>query len=144
MLHKSGALVLLLALVACGAPPGPKYIVDSSGEKRTLAEAQNIVVERYLRTQVSPPTDKPLKALTIVLPPYPERLQEANIEGTVRVRFRVSEDGSTVDASVVGKALPILAAITVNSVLQWRFEPVTRGGVPVSLPLVYEFVFRLE
>lgn len=140
------ALVALAALflLAC-ASQGPEYIVQSSGPQRlSRADAQNVLIEQYLQQQISPPLDKPLKVRTLVLPPYPRELWQAQIEGKVRVRFRINEDGAAADPSIAGTAHSVLAAYSMSSVLQWKFEPMTRGGKPVSMWLTYEFIFRLE
>jgi TonB family protein len=71
-------------------------------------------------------------------------LRQAQIQGTVQVRFRIKEDGFAADATAIGTPPPQLADLAVDSVLKWQFEPITRSGRPTSVWLNYDFIFRLE
>lgn len=137
-------LLFVLLLASCETRQ-PDYIVRGVSTSRVSQEqAQSLLVENYLQKQVKPPIDRPLRAKTLILPSYPPSLWKARIEGTVRVRFTIGEDGSALNPTIVGAPPPILAALAIDAVLKWRFEPVTRDGKPASVPLTYEFIFRLE
>jgi TonB family protein len=138
------AFVLSSLLAAC-ATREPEYIVQGVSTQRLSQHgAQAALVQNYLQKQLKSPLDRPIKALTIVLPPYPERLRRKQVEGKVAVRFTIDEEGKAVDPSIVGTSVPVLAAIAIDSVLKWRFEPLVRDNKPARIQLNYEFVFQLE
>ena len=80
-------------------------------------------------------------------PIYPTSLQRRNREGRVVLRVSVLADGSV--AAVQLKAPSRYAGFNdsaLRAVRKWRFEPATRGGVPVAseldLPIVFELTDR--
>ena len=122
---------------------GPDYKLEG----RTLLdadEASRIAIEQSLATQVKPPLDKPLRLISFKLPPYPRELRGPTAEGgKVRAYFNVGANGELKDAAVISSDHD-LAEVVRMSLRSWRFDPITRDGRPVELPLKYEFVFRLE
>ena len=88
--------------------------------------------------------DAPLEVLYAPLPPYPRSVRAAQQTGTIKVRFTIEPDGTVKDPAIVGAPPAVLAAITVNTVLRWRFAPITRGGQPASLQVQQAFVYRIE
>jgi protein TonB len=113
-------------------------------QKLSPSAAQAAAAEKVLAAQINPPLDAPLKVLRAPAPPYPRECVMANIEGTVLIKFLVEADGSVRRGSVVGAAPDQLAAVSLQTISQWRFEPPTRNGQPVVLPLEQTFVFRLS
>ena len=47
-------------------------------------------------------------------------------------------------STILGSPPAVLAAITVDTVLRWRFAPITRGGQPASVQAQQEFVYAIE
>lgn len=150
MFRCAGAVVVvgIWSLAGCQplTPKAPEYIVHLDGVRRSPEQAQAILIERTLARQINPPLDAPLRALSVPMPPYPSGIRRGPkaIEGTVQVKFVVGESGAASDAVVVGTPNPLLAAICVATVLDWKFEPPKRGGAPTTVPLSFEFRFRLE
>ena len=135
---------LAVLLTGCETQKTEYLVRGIKSERVNQVDAQNLLIQNYLQRHLKEPTDKPLRASTIILPPYPPSLRRAGVEGNVRVRFKIDETGAAVDPTIVGTAVPALAALAVDSVLKWKFEPITRNGKPVTLQLAYQFVFRLE
>lgn len=52
--------------------------------------------------------------------------------GTVRLVFTVNERGQVEDPAVLSSSDPVFERPALAAVRQWRFEPVRRGGKPVS------------
>lgn len=78
-----------------------------------------------------------------VPPQYPEQAAAEGLEGRVLVKVLVGTDGSVKDVSVEESTDPVFDAAAVKAVLQWRFEPATRGGEPVEASVVIPFDFNL-
>lgn len=77
--------------------------------------------------------DSPLTMLVRVPPIYPMSAKNRGIEGWVRVRFIVHEDGSVGSISVSeSKPKEIFDAAVIRSVSGWKFKPGTIGGVAVK------------
>jgi protein TonB len=91
----------------------------------------------------SEPAYEKLKALEIVQPEYPPRCRRMGIEGVVRVRALVGENGRPRQVSVArSSGDEALDRAAVEAVRQWRFEPARRGGQAVSawaaVPIKFE------
>ncbi len=79
-----------------------------------------------------------------VEPQYTPEAKEAGVEGKVVLTIEVREDGIP-DNIVVKESLdPGLDYNAVDAVRQWKFEPATRNGQPVSVKATVEINFRLK
>ena len=123
-----------------------QYALGTGSPRLDRAIAEQSLVEATLQRQVSPPLDAPLRLVNVQLPPYPAAIRQGSSprQGNVRVSFTVSADGSISNATIVGQPDPLLAAICIDSVLRWKFAPISRNGAPTSQRLNYEFQFKLE
>ena len=78
--------------------------------------------------------DSGLTTLVRIPPVYPLGAKNRGVEGWVRVRFIVNEDGSVSDIEVTeSKPRRIFDDAVLRSVAGWRFKPGTVGGVPVKI-----------
>jgi protein TonB len=77
-------------------------------------------------------------------PVYPPRCLRMGIEGTVRVRVLVGEDGRPQEVTI-GKSSgeSALDESAMDAVRQWRFEPARRNGVPVRAWAIIPVEFKL-
>jgi TonB family protein len=139
------SFLLLLLLSACAADSTRYRVVTGSPDaplqrrvdaEKTLADIQSSSDKQDL--------DKPLKILYSPFPEYPPGLRNDNFVGLIRLRFFVEADGTVSNPSIVGSPPAALAAISLHAIMRWKFEPPTRGGAPIRVPVVQEFVFRLE
>ncbi|MCA0268085.1 MAG: TonB family protein [Bacteroidetes bacterium] len=78
-----------------------------------------------------------------VRPQYPEQAAAEGLEGRVLVKVLVGTDGTVKNVSVEESTDPVFDAAAVKAVLQWRFEPATRGGEAVEASVVVPFDFNL-
>lgn len=85
-----------------------------------------------------------MKPLETRPPVYPPRCLRLGIEGTVRVRVLVGEDGRVQEVTV-GKSSgdAALDEAALEAVSRWRFEPARRDGVPVRAWAVVPIEFKL-
>ena len=89
--------------------------------------------------------DHPLTPLVQVPPIYPMRARRRGIEGWVKVRFIVDEEGRVNDVSVVeSRPRKIFNAPVTRCVSGWRFTPGTVGGIPVKTWVETTVRFDLE
>jgi protein TonB len=89
--------------------------------------------------------DGPLTALTRTPPLYPYRAKRMGIEGWVKVRFIVNENGRTEDIRII-EARPedTFDKSVLQCVSSWRFKPGTVEGIPVKTMVSTTIRFKLE
>lgn len=81
------------------------------------------------------------KIYSYTLPPYPQGVSK---EIDVKLRFTILPDGT------VGKIFPLIKAdnrleiVAINSLRQWRFEPLPKGQNQAGQTVVITFPFRLR
>ena len=151
---KHQVIVLLAAVLASCATDGLRYRVGERPSPNTHSTAQGI---HY--TEVEPlgkvgeldaplskvgELDAPLKVVSAPLPAYPPELRMANMGGSIKVRFYIEADGSSSNPMIVGNPAAALVAIALETIMHWRFGPITRGGKPVRVQAEQEFVFAME
>ena len=137
-------------------PPAPISVVPpSTGVRSPLAfEPQGSSQARWIPASQRPAwlkeclssaqLDKPAKIQRTVMPQYPEKLLESDVQGRVVVLFQVSESGQLGNYLVQPGAHPALVKPSVQALRQWKFSPPTRQGKPVSVCLVQAFRYQLE
>jgi protein TonB len=74
---------------------------------------------------------------------YPPLAREAHIRGTVVVEAVIDEHGNVVQGRVVS-GHPLLIDAALKAVLQWKYEPTTLNGQPVSVELQVQVHFNLN
>jgi protein TonB len=78
-------------------------------------------------------------------PAYPYRARRRNIEGWVKIRFLVDQDGRVHDLTILA-ASPggIFDAAVRNAVQRWRFRPGKKAGRPVDVWVETTIQFELD
>src|SRR5690349_9634162 len=76
-------------------------------------------------------------------PRYTEEARAAKIEGNVLLAVELDEEGHFQSIKVTRSLGHGLDETAVEGVKQWRFEPATRNGHPVSSKAAIEVNFRL-
>jgi TonB family protein len=74
-------------------------------------------------------------------PKYATAAAKDGVQGRVRVRFYIDEQGAVRQPAVSAEAHPYLAEQAVAAVRDWKFEPVTSHGRPVLVLAEQEFDF---
>jgi periplasmic protein TonB len=89
--------------------------------------------------------DSPLTVLVRVPPVYPLRAKHRGVQGWVRVRFVVNEEGGVDDVTVVESQPPgVFDRNVIRCVSGWRFKPGTVDGMPVKAWAETTIRFKLE
>jgi len=92
--------------------------------------------------RTSPGTEPPT-VLSRTPPTYPEEARRAGVQGVVVLECIVDEEGRVVSAQVLRGQPMGLSEAAVDSVLQWRYEPVLKDGQAVVAAVVVTVNFRL-
>jgi len=86
-----------------------------------------------------------MKLLEMKPPVYPPRCLRLGIEGTVRLRVLVGEDGRPQDAAIgTSSGDTGLDQAALDAVRDWRFEPAKRDGVPLRAWCIVPITFSLD
>jgi protein TonB len=89
--------------------------------------------------------DSPLTVLVRVPPVYPLRAKHRGVQGWVRVRFIVNEEGRVDKVAVVESQPPgVFDRNVIRCVSGWRFKPGTVEGMPVRAWAETTIRFKLE
>jgi periplasmic protein TonB len=108
-------------------PPAPEGTLDGAG---TDAAPDPVFVK--------------LKPVEIVQPVYPPRCRRMGVEGIVRVRVLVGENGRPREVTL-GRSSgdELLDEAAIDAVRRWRFEPARRDGAPMAAWAVVPIEFKL-
>ena len=90
-------------------------------------------------TKIMPP-----RVLKQVPPQYPRGLAKNDITGDVLVGFNVDTKGNVVNAIALRSTGPDFNEPAIKAVLQWKFEPATVDGRPVSSQLRVPVRFMID
>lgn len=85
-----------------------------------------------------------LKPVDVIPPVYPPQCLRMGIEGVVRVRVLVGEDGRPLEVSVARSSEDdALDRSALQAVRQWRFQPARRDGEPIRAWAIVPIEFKL-
>lgn len=90
------------------------------------------------------PGVEPPRAIVHPLLPFTDAAREARVQGLIRIRCVVLEDGTVANCMVLrglGYGMDEAAVLRIQN--QWRFEPATRCGKPVPVEANIEIDMRL-
>lgn len=110
-------------------PDDPAGVPLSTGVWRSEPRKPRPAPEGYLTMEdgITPP-----RVISRVPPVYPPDALAARVQGVVILHALIDEAGVVQGAEII-KGLPLgLDDAAVESLRQWRFEPATKDGVPVS------------
>jgi periplasmic protein TonB len=76
-------------------------------------------------------------------PAYPPLARAARIQGTVRIQAVIGRDGAIKNLELIGGP-PLLLAVAMEAVRQWRYKPTLLNGEPVEVITVIDVNFTLS
>ena len=76
-------------------------------------------------------------------PEYPAYLQEAGVQGVVRIRAIISKDGTLLHPQVINTVDPRLAQLALDALSQWLYQPTLLNGEPVEVVTSIDINFSL-
>jgi len=86
----------------------------------------------------------PPKALTTLMPAYPDELRQKGARGQVDLRVTIDEKGEVVEAKVNKGLHPYLDFAAVQAIRRWTFEPAMKEGKPVLVTVTITLKFDPE
>ncbi|MDH4107027.1 MAG: TonB family protein [Gammaproteobacteria bacterium] len=111
----------------------PEPMADAQpGNLEPMAETPIVAISTLKRTRYVPPK-------------YPRSAQRRNVEGWVDLVFTVTPEGEVADIEVIdADPATTFNDAAVESVEQWRFDPVLEGNRPVSKRVAVRMSFALQ
>jgi protein TonB len=83
------------------------------------------------------------RQISSVNPEYPTLARQTHLQGIVVVDAVIDEKGNVVQARAVS-GHPLLIPEALKAVLQWKYEPTSLNGQPISVELKVEVRFNLN
>ena len=126
-----------------------KFAPATSGGKTSIGmyrhafrfeNSKFVVDERLLEAFEGAPDEPKIRAEGVVLPELPKSLE--SVTGSVDLRVAVDGEGRVVDVITAKTTNAALEGVVKGAISQWRFDPVSRDGVPVCG--IYKHTFRYE
>ena len=114
-----------------------------------LADVDSVIVgidytsSVNLLAYVKPVEDMDLKTMFKEKIKYPGDALEDGIEGTVRVKFTVEEDGSVSNIKAIEKSNKSLTNEVLESLKTIQLQPIIQNGFPVRYNLILPVKFEL-
>jgi TonB family protein len=121
------------------------FLVGQGEPAKTPPPAETVVVNGVtepvykVRDGVKPP-----RAIYSPEPEFSEEARKRKVQGVVVLDIIVTSAGKAVQIRVVQGPGHGLAEKAVEAVSQWKFEPATKDGKPVSVEIAVEVDFRLQ
>jgi periplasmic protein TonB len=84
---------------------------------------------------------KPPRQTYSIDPEYPPLARQTRLSGTVVIDAVIDERGNVVQARAIS-GHPLLVAAALRAVLQWKYEPTSLNGQPVSVELQVQVSFH--
>lgn len=89
--------------------------------------------------------DEPPSLTHFEVPSYPDLAREAGIEGTVRVKVLVGEDGKVMTVELISSDVTdAMAKAALVAARKCRFSPAKQRTTPVKAHVMIPFIFRLH
>jgi protein TonB len=130
--------ILFGAALVAGCGPRPPLAGDSaeSGDREAAGEAAE--------SETVPVFDEAPRPIAMVRPEYPDAARQEDLEGVVVLRVTIAPDGTVSDVSVVSSDEAVFNEPAVTAVRQWKWQPATQEGKPVSSTVSIPLSFSLD
>ena len=113
-------------------------------DKMTAADS---IAQDQKKTSTTPPDygkfDVAPELLKEVRPDYPDEAMKKNLEGSVWLQLRVSEEGKVTEAKVQKTEAEVFNQAAIKAGSQWLFRPARLNGKPVASWVTVPFNFKL-
>lgn len=137
---------------------------DGDAELARLSEEANVLTQRLQSEERgmkaaagTPPRPKPVGAIydlsqvdqkpvvRFTTPPvYPPAEKNAKIEGEVELEFILDPNGAIGDVRAIRSTNRNFEASAIPALKSWKFDPIKKDGVPVSVRLHQKFIYKPE
>ena len=121
-----------------GGTGGAEFALDLTGQLGQGGEDDGSLDEIFSLAEL----DQRPRVVFQRVPSYPVELKRTQRRGTVYVVFIVDERGKVTQPKVEKSTDPGFDRAALDAVKQWRFEPGTRNGTPVSFKMRIPITFN--
>jgi TonB family protein len=137
------------ALLLCGAVASRAFpLLGQDGAPGAAAQVKGADAAKPpapgSKTYTTEDGVKEPKILTKVPPAYPQEMRDKGIQGVVVIEAVIDEEGKPWSLTVVKSDNEGFNASALEAVKQWRWEPPTLNGKPVSLRWTLTLNFKLS
>ncbi len=117
---------------------GSQYFLSISIAKK---EDSQFLEDDYI--QAIPEKEIPAipKLIHKIMPEYPPSCKQENISGKVIMQVSIDEQGFVSNVDILNSPHSDLGSAATDAIKQWKFEPVTKNGKPISVkfPVIVDF-----
>ena len=132
-MKKETVIILISIVTVLGVVGG--YIL---GRSHFATKGKVVTIMRYSELP------NVVTVITRVEPTYPQSALRDKVEGTVRLKVMVGEDGSATSAEVVKSVRDDLDKAAKEAVLSWKFAKLISGDKAVTGPALVSIDFKLD
>lgn len=144
------------AIAAAGPVPGAIPGIGDGADPLGILP-QNVIIEKPAPVKPPPPAKKPVPAAPITVgtgvqaaklffgpkPAYPQLARAARVQGVVKLRAIIAQDGVIRNLQVMSGP-PLLVNAAMQAVQQWRYRPTLLNGEPVEVITEIDVNFSLN
>lgn len=123
------------------APVGNTAYGKAEGQATNPADVKAYAAPKYVAPGSSDTEPQVAQEFKI---PYPPEAKRAGIEGTVRLKIVVDDQGRVVDVQLVSGPGYGLNEAAKEALKRFKFKPAIKGGEAVSTSMVYNYTFLLD
>lgn len=125
--------------------PAPFRAEDAGGESRQPPRLARTTPPESKAAREARPEIRGGDALHVTAPQYPRRARLRGLQGSVATAFTIDRQGRVRDIEVRdSEPAGVFDHAVVQALENWRFEPMTRDGEPVTRRVSKVFEFNLE
>lgn len=125
--------------------PGQSQSRAAEGEPRQSPKLARAARPESKAGRESRPEVRGGEPLEITAPQYPRRARLRGLQGSVGAAFTIDRDGRVRDIEVQeSRPAGVFDRAVKEALAEWRFEPMTRDGEPVTRRMSKVFEFNLE
>ena len=138
-------------LVEATARLRPSTVVEVTSDRQAAA-APPPAQEQAVGLPIKAPLREPIRVGSMVQesklihrvePVYPEQAKSIGLQGIVKLKITVNEEGFVYELEVE-QGHPILVEAAIEAVKQWQYSPTLLNGEPVSAQTTVTVVFNLK
>lgn len=118
-------------------------LMKAAEVRQQLDEKTALLLHQQAATENARAQGLSIELLHNEFPPYPSGARKEGIEGVVELKFPISKAGRVQDIQVLTSPDPRLSKACIKALKKWRFRPIVKDGVVVTMYGVQQFPFKL-
>jgi TonB family protein len=115
-------------------------VVTVKGEAGAMAAASAVSTPQRIRVGGNV---QMAQLVSQVRPDYPDELQQAGVQGVVKIRAIISKTGTVLHATVISTVDKRLSQLALDAVNQWVYQPTLLNGEPIEVLTTIDVDFSM-